>query len=299
MKNIFKKHILVALTFSTIFGMATSSFASDQLLCSNKETAVYDDSLELVLFLGESFEGIKMFQGWTENRKEVEMGGKTISFVKVQFTDRDEEDGEVSEGWVPFSLVKNKATCPSYIEQEIKEEEPEEVAPIVNDIAGLKDPNCCRFPLATSAKASFLSGQRRFGAARSKGKRKHAACDLYHRNQEPVLAVAPGKIIRSRYYFYQGTYAVEVQHSGGFIVRYGELSDKQSAKTKGKINIAAGDEIGFIKKVNSNCCEPMLHFELYSGKGKGPLSIKASRGFQRRSDLLNPSKYLQAWEGRK
>ena len=299
MKSIFKKYILAAFTFSAILGMAPSGFASEQLLCNSKETAVFDDSLELVLFLGESFEGIKMFQGWTENRKEVEMDGKIITFVKVQFTDRDEEDGEVSEGWVPFTLVKNKATCPSYKEQEVKEEEPEVVVPTGTDIAGLKDPNCCRFPLATTAKASYLEGQRRFGAARSKGKRKHAACDLYHRNQEPVLAVAPGKIIRSRYYFYQGTFAVEVQHSGGFIVRYGELSDKQSAKTKGKINIAAGDEIGFIKKVNSNCCEPMLHFELYSGAGKGPLSKKGGRGFQRRSDLLNPSKYLQAWEGRK
>jgi len=56
-----------------------------------------------------------------------------------------------------------------------------------------------------------------------------------------------------------------------------------------------GQTIGYVGKVNSGCCEPMLHFELYSGKLTGALTQSGTK-FQRRKDLVNPSALLTELE---
>ena len=131
---------------------------------------------------------------------------------------------------------------------------------------------------------------RAFGSNRDGGARKHAAADLYRSKGDPIKAVTSGTVIRNTYFFYQGTYAIEVKHSGGFVVRYGELTG--SSPTRQNQAVSVGQTVGYMGK--TTCCTPMLHFELYSGKATGPL--KGGGKYQRRSDLLNPTSYLKQWQ---
>ena len=124
--------------------------------------------------------------------------------------------------------------------------------------------------------------------------RQHAACDLYRNQNDSVVAIYPGTVLRNAYLFYEGTDALEVQHSGGFVVRYGEVSHaKTVAGIKAGTKVNKGEIIGYVGK--TNCCTPMLHFELYSGSATGSLTTSAAP-YERRSDLMNPSTYLTAWE---
>lgn len=135
---------------------------------------------------------------------------------------------------------------------------------------------------------------RRFRAGRSGGHRLHAACDLYRVKQEDITAIAPGTVLR-KYAFYQGTAVMEVRHPGGFIVLYGEIMFKDAPNTRAGSEIKAGQVVGYMGQVNSGCCEPMLHFELYSGTGHGPM-LGWRNAYKRRPDLINPTAYLQRWE---
>jgi murein DD-endopeptidase MepM/ murein hydrolase activator NlpD len=104
-------------------------------------------------------------------------------------------------------------------------------------------------------------------------------------------------VIRNLYYFYQGTYALEVKHAGGFIVRYGEITGKKAKEISEGGKVKQGQIVGYMGKVNSKCCEPMLHFELYTGKKTGSLSQRGKGNkYHRRSDLVDPTKYLLRWE---
>ncbi|HRO67587.1 MAG TPA: hypothetical protein PL182_08490, partial [Pseudobdellovibrionaceae bacterium] len=87
----------------------------------------------------------------------------------------------------------------------------------------------------------------------------------------------------------------EVQHPGGFIVRYGEVTGKKASNAGAGKSVKTGQTLGYIGTVNSKCCKPMLHFELYAGTKKGSLSTRGNK-FQRRSDLMDPTKHLRKWE---
>lgn len=256
---------------------------------------VRSEDLKRILFKARVGEKVKVFQGFNAASKKAILNGTEFKFVKVQFPEREEADQR--EGWVAEIFIKAHGQC-KYMNQSEETNE----APISSEkedkINGLDDGNCCEFPTVKKPTHDYTSGARAFGAGRSGGKRKHAACDLYRELKEPILSVAPGKIIRDRYHFYQGTYALEVVHSGGFVVRYGELDIKAvPGMSKGK-SIKMGEKIGHMGKVNSNCCRPMLHFELFKGNKTGALST-GGNGFQRRSDLLNPTPYLLRWEREK
>ncbi len=260
------------------------------VVCIGNDTLnVRSENLEDVLFTAKRAEVVKVFQGWGDNEKESVIGGKTYKFVRVEFPEREEADQVI--GWVADEFVKAKEDCP-YTNGS---------TPVRNEdtkISGIDDPACCEFPTVKKVTHSFTSGMRRFNAGRSSGKRLHAACDLYRYKDEPIIAIGPGQVVRDLYYFYQGTYALEVKHSGGFIVRYGELTGKKvSGVSKGK-NVKMGQRLGYIGVVNSGCCRPMLHFELYSGKKSGALSQKGNR-YQRRSDLMDPTPYLLRWQSEK
>ncbi|RZA01513.1 MAG: M23 family metallopeptidase, partial [Proteobacteria bacterium] len=223
-------------------------------------------------------ERVKVFQGWGNIKKTKQIDGVSHTFVKLQFPER--ADGS-NIGWVANSYIKASSACASY--------HPPAVVAEVTPRAGLSGA-CCKFPLGHKPTADFTTGMRAFGSGRDGGARTHAAADLYRSKNDPIKAVTSGKVIRNTYFFYQGTYAIEVKHSGGFVVRYGEITG--SSPTKLNQSVSTGQTVGYMGK--TTCCTPMLHFELYSGKASGPLA--GGGKYQRRSDLINPTSYLKQWQ---
>lgn len=260
----------------------------NQVCVPSKTLNVRSEELDTVLFRASKNEKVKIFQSWdTEDTKVKVIDGVEYTFVKVEFADREESDQKV--GWIAEKFISPFGQCRYQIEKK------ERGIPVDTQITGLDDKKCCDFPTVKKPTHSYTSGMRMFNARRGGGKRAHAACDLYRYIDEPALSVAPGKVVRGLYYFYQGTYAIEVKHSGGFIVRYGELTGKKASGVAEGKSVKMGQKLGFIGKVNSNCCRPMLHFELYRGNKKGSLSTNGNK-YRRRSDLMNPTKYLLKWE---
>lgn len=271
----------------------------EYVVCTEStDLLVRNESLSKVIFEVKRHEPVKLFQGWGENRRSRVVKGKKYSYVKAQFP---EHEGNAYDGigWVSQDYIKLKSECAGFKEADSGKDDLTKSEPAPNvSITGLNDPNCCNFPLIMRPTASYESGMRMFGARRSGGRRLHAACDLYRRINEPIEAVAPGSVIRNPYYFYQGTYALEVKHAGGFVVRYGEITGRRVKGVHAGAKVRAGQTIAYMGKVNSNCCEPMLHFELYSGRRSGSLTVGGNK-YQRRSDLMNPTKFLRSWEERK
>ncbi len=159
---------------------------------------------------------------------------------------------------------------------------------------GLLAQNCCGFPV-TNRPTSFLSGIGKFGARR-KGGRRHGGADLYGKDGQAVLAVATGVVVRPPYYFKARTLGLDIRHTGGFIIRYGEISGRSfGLATDSKI--LKGQKIGEMKYV-PGAPQAMLHFELYKGNVSGKLT-EPGTPYRRRSDLINPEPYLIHWEKNK
>jgi hypothetical protein len=55
--------------------------------------------------------------------------------------------------------------------------------------------------------------------------------------------------------------------------------------------VRKGQKIAFVGKLNGLSIS-MLHFEMYSGKGTGPLTVRTKPPFMRRADLLDPAQRL-------
>lgn len=263
--------------------------------CFARDTlSIRDDALTAAVFKIKPFEAVKPIQGWEETKKLKEVRGQTFVFVKAQFPEQEDENNDI--GWIEEKFIRARAECIGA--QDSGANEPDIQTPIsgfdevASSATGLDDPNCCKFPLLKPTN-SFMSGMARFGHPRDHGKRIHAACDLYQTKNAPIASVGSGTIISSLYKFYQGTWALEVKHSGGFVIRYGEMTGKAVPGVSKKKKVSPGQQVGFMGRVNSNCCEPMLHFELYSGAAKG--SLNAGGKYKRRSDLMNPTKYLLSW----
>jgi murein DD-endopeptidase MepM/ murein hydrolase activator NlpD len=126
---------------------------------------------------------------------------------------------------------------------------------------------------------------------------KHAACDLIAPPGTPVLAVGDGFVRDAPYPFYptegpQITYAFSIQHRG-FVARYCEIARKVEVKVgdfvlDGQVIAYVGDQPG----------HDMLHLELFDGTEFGELStprILANAPFFRRSDVMDPTPYLDLW----
>jgi hypothetical protein len=257
------------------------------VICSASPINARTEDLSKVAFSATPGELIKVFQGFEDIKKSKTIDRKTYTFLKVEFPEREAKDQKVA--WVADTFIKLISEC-----QEIKKGTALEEGAAAG-ISGLKDKDCCNFPTTERPTESYLEGKRMFGWSR--GKRLHAACDLYRNKDDPAVSVAPGQITLGHYYFYQGTFAIEVKHAGGFVARYGELTSKKAEGVKTGEMVSAGQRLGYIGKVNSGCCEPMLHFELYSGSMSGRL--KGGGKYKRRADLLNPTKFLQSWEQKK
>ena len=150
-----------------------------------------------------------------------------------------------------------------------------------------------------------------FGAAR-KGKRLHAARDLYTNGSENVVAICPGKVLGVNF-FYDKTYEVTVLHTTEdgrkFIVRYGEL-DRKSITVSVNQTVRQRQIIGKTGKLLNKKNKPtvilnntvvyMLHFEYFSGsegyninKSLTQKPYSESNRYVRRKDLLDPLDILR------
>jgi murein DD-endopeptidase MepM/ murein hydrolase activator NlpD len=146
------------------------------------------------------------------------------------------------------------------------------------------------FPLAQRPTDSWHVRPRCFGCSRSNGSRLHAACDLYARPGTLVYAIADGTLFRAERHFYLGVNEVSIRH-GNFIVRYGEIMPGSyvGGKTVRKGQPIA--KVGYTKALNMS----MLHFEMYENAERNDELTQPRAPYRRRSDLINPTKYLDEW----
>ncbi|MBD65149.1 MAG: hypothetical protein CME62_08080 [Halobacteriovoraceae bacterium] len=267
------------------------------------------------------------FEGGMNQRR---LGMK--DYVQINVPHRIAQKEKIVSGWVELKNVVAKNECPNidpirladinYYDMPNNNDSTENPAPMGGDPVGgdrpdqnspepqFEFPNIDAkgyglFPTIKKPTHRYDSRGRRFGAGRSSssGPRKHAGCDLYRKYNEDIRAIGVGKVIRDKYLFYLGTYAVEVVHAGGAVARYGEISVKNAPGIAEGAILSQGQTLGYIGKLNSNCCLPMLHFELYKGDQTGPLTVwlpdattEREKLYRRRHDLLNPTNYLKTWE---
>lgn len=273
------------------------------VLCG-ESVHVRDESLQKINFTADPFERISPYQGWGNIEKMSMVNGETLKFVKVEFLRQQEQSG-----WVAEKFVKLKSDCPgSELPQVSTTDDP------LNNIRGLEDPKCCLFPLSSSPRESYTTGARAFGANRYSKKyrtyRAHAAVDLYTGIFKIVRTIAPGRVLYSPRYFYMDTYEVAVLHPGGFVARYGEISREKRHLLRGiekDARVRTGQSIGHVGQTKEGqriVAPPMLHLELYIGNRRGELTDRGSalrnrrtgHKYQRRVDLIDPTKHVQRWE---
>lgn len=249
----------------------------DYLICTTGGSInVRDQSLSTVLFTATAYEAVKPVQSFGTDTQERVINGVTYTFMKVQFPNRPSTN---NTGWVAEGFVRLRSQCAGA---------PQVSAPAPTVQKWI-------FPTFQRPKLSYRTGARRFGASRDGGDRLHAAADLYRNDGDAVRAVTAGSVIRDRYYFYLGTYAMEVLHQGGNVVRYGEIKGRAAPNVIQGSTLKSGQVLGYIGTVNSGCCSPMLHFELFRGTAKGALS-QPGNPYNRRSDLMDPTTALATWE---
>jgi murein DD-endopeptidase MepM/ murein hydrolase activator NlpD len=128
---------------------------------------------------------------------------------------------------------------------------------------------------------------RHFRARRPKG-RLHAGCDLVAPRGTPVFAIDDGIVEEYAPSFFRGTSAISVRHPG-YVARYCELDPASVAALRPGMKVRAGQQIAAVGKMSH---DSMLHFELYSGKSRGALTMRTNPPFQRRYDLLDPTAFL-------
>ncbi|QBQ98301.1 glycoside hydrolase family protein [Paraburkholderia pallida] len=151
--------------------------------------------------------------------------------------------------------------------------------------------------------------QARFGANRAGG-RKHAARDLYVQAHTPIVAIAPGIVIKCEF-FYCHTWQISIHHKTTdgreFIALYGEVDPSSTTVrigdtvSQGQILASSGVLLkadGTTLHVVGNENVSMLHFETYSGVlGFDPHSrlngSSMDQPFQRRGDLMDSLAILQ------
>ncbi len=178
-------------------------------------------------------------------------------------------------------------------------EDDNQPVPVITPVTPVSDGECL-FPFKTLPEVDWTKGIRRFGARRSNGKRAHAGCDLYFPTGTVIHAITSGTVIADPYWFYDGTYALEIDH-GGFVARYGEIK-KQALVSKGD-HVSPGQPIAKVGNLLS-IVQSMLHLELYDKSAEGPLTVRTSKTartaddvpFWRRKDLIDPTPKLNVWK---
>src|SRR6185503_403121 len=185
----------------------------------------------------------------------------------------------------------------SVLEGEETETEP---APVTTPTAPASGDDQFFFPFKQLPSVNWTDGMRAFGSRRSHGARAHAGCDLYFPVGTTIHAITAGTVTLGPYDFYEGTYALEVDH-GAFLARYGEI--QKSALVRQGDRVSAGQPIAKVGKLNS-ITNSMLHLELYDKSATGDLTVrnnqtkKTAKGvpFMRRRDLIDPTAKLNVWK---
>lgn len=286
---------------------AAEAVGAGAVICGEEPaTVVFGPDLTTVLYsVGgkDAAVAVKIVQSFEGAKKTKVVGGKTIFYINVHSEGR-------ADGWVAEGLVKDRLLCknnglPGLSPHPVSQSKPP-LLPAIEQ-SDLNTGNYI-FPLLHRPSASYVQGQasgaKYFGALRRGGKRIHAACDLLRPQGEAVRALGTGRIIRAAYKFYgkncrkcSKAYAIEQQLTDGRIIRYGEVGSKGNA---GVGKVARDQKIGVVSFTR------MLHLEMYSGKGDPEQSLtirpscpkrkKCKATFERRSDLMNPTNDLRAWE---
>lgn len=135
---------------------------------------------------------------------------------------------------------------------------------------------------------------RAFGSRRDHGRRKHAGCDLYAPCGADVYSVTDGRVVEIVRGFYGGASMVAVDHGAVGICNYCEINLADDVDS-GSV-VKSGDVLGSVAKLHGpglGSCHPMLHFEMYKGEGSGSLLNKKNAPYMRRSDLMDPTVFLQ------
>ena len=145
------------------------------------------------------------------------------------------------------------------------------------------------YPFPRFSEHNPTTGARFFRANRNGG-RKHAGIDLKFPPGTPIRAMADGNVLIPSTPFYDGTNALVIDHEI-FIARYGEISRAAPGLNSAGASVQRGQIIAFVGQLSSG--NSMLHLELYSGSGNGPLTVPQPP-FKRRADLLNPMDYIKA-----
>ena len=170
------------------------------------------------------------------------------------------------------------------------------------------------FPVPFIPRGGY-GGSRGFGADRSRVAKMnrlpmllHGACDMVAAPGTPVLAVEDGFVLYDPVPFFgdkvQMTYEFAIKHVSGFVARYCEIDSVVLAHTgdsvkEGQVIAYIGDQPGTNRSAKFDGFD-MLHFEMYSGKAVGSLSLSPkdpkNGPYYRRSDLIDPTLYLRKWE---
>lgn len=259
----------------------------DPVVCSGApDIPVYDLGLKKFLFYAKPLEDVRLMQSFGTDSVARTIDGIERQLIRAQFPERPEGQ---NAGWIEEDVVKQKSACGLAAAK---------VARVQGKMLKTKGSGSFSFPMAARPKRSYREAPRKFRSGRARG-RLHAACDLYRPVGERVGLIEAGRVIRGPYAFYQGVYAIEVQHSNGWIARYGEVLGRRAPGVKVGAHLLQGQTIGYVGWISSHKAQPMLHFELYSGRGTGPLTQRWSRGFQRRGDLIDPTQDLMKWETEK
>ena len=179
------------------------------------------------------------------------------------------------------------------------EDDGNQPAPVTTPVVAVSNGECF-FPFKELPSKNWTENIRRFGARRSNGARAHAGCDLYFPTGTIIHAITSGRVIADPYWFYDGTYALEIDH-GTFVARYGEIQ-KHALVRKGDL-VSPGQPIAKVGNLLS-IVQSMLHLELYDKSEQGPLTVKTSKTkktadgvpFWRRRDLIDPTPKLNEWK---
>lgn len=150
------------------------------------------------------------------------------------------------------------------------------------------------FPLATLPQQRWHGNGLAFGAARDNG-RLHAGCDLLSPARSPVYAIDDGVVFHIDRGFTRGRNgsldAIAIRHRAGFVARYCELVSGTTGALKPGDAITQGQILGQSGELMTRIND-MIHFELYEGTQSGVLSVRGANAYNRRRDLLDPTRFL-------
>jgi len=154
------------------------------------------------------------------------------------------------------------------------------------------------YPLKEKVSSYLKIAAAKFGSRRDAGKRRHAGCDLYCADGSEVYAMFDGVVWEYVPNFYAGTSAIGIIH-GDKIVRYCEI--KMAPHIKPNVAVKEGEVIGWVKKCQG-IKQAMLHLELYTNSKRRDSLTDRNEGanlFKRRSDIFEPTAFLEAQEVKK